>query len=263
MELTDEVSRVPGGEPVSALAVLGTPSGSSCRPLGRCCGRPPRSRCSASVWPRCRVRPPTAAAPLPPEKAATGVAVFGVPVLMVLAAMTVTGEYRSGMIRTTFMATPNRTLVLVAKAVVAALFFGCLRGRDDDRRGGGRRGWSPLRSSARSCRSTDPDTWRLDRRDHAVRGARRGARGRGRALLRHSAGAVAVLLLWPLLVEPVLGNLPSIGSEVGPYLPFANVFRFIDVQWLYPGYAMPWGEFGSLVYFARSSRWCSPRRSSW
>ncbi len=62
------------------------------------------------------------AAPLPPEKAATGVAVFGVPVLMILAAMTVTSEYRSGMIRTTFMATPDRTLVLVAKAIVAALF---------------------------------------------------------------------------------------------------------------------------------------------
>ena len=73
------------------------------------------------------------AAPLPPEKAAIGVAVFGVPVLMVLAAMTVTGEYRSGMIRTTFMATPNRTLVLVAKAVVAALFSGCVHGRDGDR----------------------------------------------------------------------------------------------------------------------------------
>jgi ABC-2 type transport system permease protein len=34
-------------------------------------------------------------ASLPPEKAAMGVAVFGVPVLMVLASMTVTGEYRS------------------------------------------------------------------------------------------------------------------------------------------------------------------------
>jgi hypothetical protein len=67
------------------------------------------------------------------------------------------------------------------------------------------------------------------------------------ALLRHSAGAVAVLLLWPLLVEPTLGNLPGIGSGVGPYLPFANVFRFIDVQWLY--YATLWGEVGSLLYF--------------
>ena len=49
-----------------------------------------------------------------------------------------------------------------------------------------------------------------------------------------AAGAVAVLLLWPLVVEPMLGNLPSIGSEVGPFLPFGNVFVFIRVQWLFP-----------------------------
>ena len=70
------------------------------------------------------------------------------------------------------------------------------------------------------------------------------------ALLRASAGAVALLLLWPLVAEPMLGNLPNISSEVGPYLPFANAFTFIDVQWLYPYYAMPWGELGSIVYFA-------------
>ena len=53
---------------------------------------------------------------LAPDKAAMGVAVFGVPVLMILSSLTVTNEYRSGLIRTTFMAVPNRTLVLVAKA---------------------------------------------------------------------------------------------------------------------------------------------------
>jgi ABC-2 type transport system permease protein len=56
--------------------------------------------------------------------------------------------------------------------------------------------------------------------------------------------------MWPLVVEPILGNLPRIGSEVGPYLPFANAFVFLDVQWLYPVYAMPWGTVGSLVYIA-------------
>jgi ABC-2 type transport system permease protein len=188
------------------------------------------------------------AAPLPPETAATGVAVFGVPVLMVLAAMTVTGEYRSGMIRTTFMATPNRSLVLVAKAIVAAVFSAAyaavmtvaavlvaqLMA-------------PPLVGSHLSF--VDPDTWRLVGAI-TLYAALTAVLGVGvAALLRHSAGAVAVLLLWPLLVEPVLGNLPSIGSEVGPYLPFANVFRFIDVQWLYPAYAMPWGEVGSLLYF--------------
>jgi hypothetical protein len=70
------------------------------------------------------------------------------------------------------------------------------------------------------------------------------------ALLRHSAGAVAVLLMWPLVVEPILGNLTRIGSEVGPYLPFGNAFLFTRVQWLYPVYDMPWGELGSLLYFS-------------
>ena len=188
------------------------------------------------------------AAPLEPERAATGVAVFGVPVLMVLAAMTVTGEYRSGMIRTTFMATPNRTVVLAAKAAVGLVFSAVyaavmtilavvvahLMA-------------PPLVGSHLSF--IDPGTWRLIGAI-TVYAALTAVLGVGvAALLRHSAGAVAVLLLWPLLLEPVLGNLPNIGSEVGPYLPFANVFRFIDVQWLYPAYAVPWGEIGSLVYF--------------
>jgi ABC-2 type transport system permease protein len=188
------------------------------------------------------------AAPLPPEKAAMGAAVFGVPVLMILAAMTVTGEYRSGMIRTTLMATPNRSLVLVAKAIVAAVVCGVYAAVMTIAAAVvGRLMAPPLAGSRLSF--ADPDTWRLVGAT-ALFAVLAAVLGVGvAALLRHSAGAVALLLLWPLLVEPVLGNLPSIGSEVGPYLPFANVFRFIDVQWLYPAYAMPWGEVGSLLYF--------------
>jgi ABC-2 type transport system permease protein len=61
---------------------------------------------------------------------------------------------------------------------------------------------------------------------------------------------VAALLLWPLVVEPILANLPDVGARLGPFLPFVNAFVFIDVPWLYPSYEMPWGTFGSLVYFA-------------
>ena len=53
-----------------------------------------------------------------------------------------------------------------------------------------------------------------------------------------------------VLVEPLLGNLPGRGWEIGPYLPFANAFRFLDVQWLFPTYVPPWGVSGSLGYFA-------------
>jgi len=189
------------------------------------------------------------AGPLPPERAATGVAVFGVPVLMVLAAMTVTGEYRSGMIRTTFMATPKRTVVLAAKAVVAAAFSaGYAAVMTIAAVVVGRLMAPPLIGSNLSF--VDAGTWRLIGAI-TLYAALTAVLGVGvAALLRHSAGAVAVLLLWPLLVEPILGNLPSIGSEVGPYLPFANAFEFIHVQWLYPVYDMPWGVVGSLLYFA-------------
>jgi ABC-2 type transport system permease protein len=153
------------------------------------------------------------------------------------------------MIRTTFMATPDRTLVLAAKALVAAVFSAAyaavmtivavvvahLMA-------------PPLVGSHLSF--VDPGTWRLIGAI-TLYAALTAVLGVGvAALLRHSAGAVAVLLLWPLVAEPILGNLPNIGSEVGPYLPFANAFTFLRVQWLYPVYDMPWGEFGSLVYFA-------------
>jgi len=189
------------------------------------------------------------AASLSPERASVGVAVFGVPVLMVLSAMTMTGEYRSGMIRTTFAAIPNRTLVVVAKAVVAAVFSAVftaalvigamlVAGMAS----------SPLVGAQLSL--AEAGVWQvtgalaLYAALAAVLGVAVGA------LLRYAAGAVAVLLLWPLVVEPIVGNLPDIGSEVGPYLPFGNAFVFADVQWLYPAYSMPWDRLGSVLYFA-------------
>jgi hypothetical protein len=183
-----------------------------------------------------------------PEQALLGVAVFGVPVLMVLASLTVTGEYRSGLIRATFLAVPNRTVVLVAKAVVAGAFSGLctaltsvaalLVARATATASAG----APLSLGSAA-------TWRVigALTLYAVLAAVLGvAVG---ALVRVAAGAVAVLLLWPLVVEPILGNMPSVGSEVGPYLPFANMFDFLRVAWLFPSYAQPWGPAGSLLYF--------------
>jgi len=191
------------------------------------------------------------AAPLPPEKPAIGVAVFGVPVLMVLAAITVTGEYRSGTIRTTFMATPNRSLVLIAKAVVTAALSGVLTALMVIGEVLVSRVAAPPLVGVESHLSlAAAEAWRAVGAI-AIFGVLTAVLGVGvGALLRHSAGAVAALLMWPLVAEPILGNLPNIGSEVGPYLPFGNAFRFARVQWLYPVYDMPWGESGSLLYFA-------------
>jgi ABC-2 type transport system permease protein len=186
--------------------------------------------------------------PLPPGKAALGVAVFGVPVLMILASMTVTGEYRTGLIRTTFLATPNRTWVLIAKAIVAAAFSSVCavvmvlasvlvaRLFADSVAGA-------QLSLANSATWSVAGGFALYAALAAVLGVAVGA------LVRFAAGAVAVLLLWPLVAEPLLGNLPSTGVQLGPWLPFANMFRFLDVEWLFPTYAIPWGETGSLLYF--------------
>lgn len=170
-----------------------------------------------------------------PEKAAMGVAVFGVPVMMIVSALTVTNEYRNGMIRTTFAAVPNRSLVLVAKAVVAAVVCGVYA--------------AVMAMASIVVAHSDPSNWRVVGAIalYAVIAAVLGV-GIG-ALLRASAGAVALLLLWPLVAEPLLANMPNISGQVGPYLPFGNAFRFTDVQWLYPYYDMPWGPWGSIVYF--------------
>lgn len=189
------------------------------------------------------------AAGVSPQSAAVGVAVFGIPVLMVLSAMTITGEFRSGMIRTTFAANPNRTAVLAAKAVVAAVFSGLFSalltiGAVVVAQASS----SPLLGARLSL--AEGEVWRLaaSLACYAALAAVLGlAVG---ALVRHTAGAVTVLLLWPLVVEPIVGNLPDLGGHIGPYLPFGNAFAFTGVQWVYPTYVMPWGPLGSLLYFA-------------
>ncbi|MGD9618806.1 MAG: ABC transporter permease [Mycolicibacterium sp.] len=169
---------------------------------------------------------------------ALGIAVFGVPVLMVVAATTVTGEYRTAMARTTFLAVPDRTLVLCAKAVVAALFSSIFAAL------------IVLGAIVVARLDIDAGGWRSTGAV-AIYAALAAVLGVGAAaLLRHTAGAVTVLLLWPLLVEPLLGNLPRTAGQIGPYLPFANVLRFLDVQWLFPNFTAPWGPLGSLGYFA-------------
>ena len=186
--------------------------------------------------------------PLDAQRAALGIAVFGVPVLMVLASMTVTSEYRSGMIRTTFIAAPNRTLVLLTKVVVAALFSAAFAAALTVT-AIALAGVLAATEGAVGLSAIHSEVWRLAAAI-ALYAALAAALGVAvGALLRAGPGAVAVLLLWPLVAEPMLGNLPDLGPRVGPYLPFANAFIVIDVPWLYPVYAMPWGPVGSLVYF--------------
>lgn len=185
--------------------------------------------------------------PLPPARAALGLTAFGVPVLMILASMTVTGEYRSGMIRTTFQAVPNRTVVLCAKAFISAAFSGVVTAVMVVASIAVARAVAGSEIGSRLSLG-QPATWRpvwaigL----YAVLGAVL-AVGLG-ALLRHAAGVIAVLLLVPFVIEPLIASLPDVGPRVGPFLPFANAFTFTEVPWFQP-FEMHWGPAGALWYF--------------
>ena len=169
------------------------------------------------------------------DDALLGVANFGVPVLMVLAALTVTDEYRTGMIRTTFLATPRRATVLVAKGLVAGLFCGVVAAVVT--------AGSILVAGAASWRPVG--TLALYAAAAAVLAVGTGA------LLRHTAAVVAVLLLVPFVVEPLLSVAPDIGPAVGPLLPFVNagVFTEASIFGFLHNFTMWWGPAGSAGYF--------------
>ncbi|MEJ3652438.1 hypothetical protein WEH80_05490 [Actinomycetes bacterium KLBMP 9759] len=148
---------------------------------------------------------------------------FGMVVVMVMATVSVTTEYRFSTIRTTFQAVPNRTAVLLAKTAVVGIVatiagllssFGALAMV------------ALLRPDPSLALTTDAQ-WR------AVVGA-------GPAflvaavlavavgiLIRQTAGAVALLLVWTLLVENLIRVIPEVGPMVHQWMPFTNVMNFL------------------------------------
>lgn len=180
------------------------------------------------------------------DTAVSGVTGFGVLVLMILAALSVTSEYRFGVIRATFTAMPNRPLVLTVKAVFIGVLGAVLTGVvglvavyltkafAGDEAGArlvfdGDSGWRPIYGIP---------LYAFLAVVLAV--------GVG-TLLRQSAGTIALLLLWPLLIESLFNLFGSVGRDIMPFLPFMNANHFLGVE---QGVEFHWGPWGSLAYFA-------------
>jgi ABC-2 type transport system permease protein len=72
------------------------------------------------------------------------------------------------------------------------------------------------------------------------------------ALLRQSAAVIALLVLWPLLIEGLLGSIGSFGRAVRPFLPFSNGQRFLQSPALEEASRgdWHWGPWGGIAYFA-------------
>lgn len=182
-----------------------------------------------------------------------GVALVGLSlgsyVVMVLAVIATTSEFTTGTIRTTFTASPRRWPPLLAKAVVvasAAALVGLVVAFA---------AWAAASTVASADLALDTSAdWR------AVAG--QGLLYAGYAviavgvglLLRSTAGAIAVLLVWALVVETVVVPIVDVVADlsIGRWLPFANAGIFVSSGDAVtdPGTSSPFGgPWGSLAYF--------------
>jgi len=150
---------------------------------------------------------------------------LGMSIFMVLAALSVTTEYRFGTIRNTFLAVPKRPAVLLAKTVLIAL-IGLVVGTV----------MAVAAFYLAKALAQDPPlpleltTWN-DWRQVAGYGAIFAIAGviavAVGTIIRQSAGAVAILLIWPLILEGLFTLIPTVGEKIGPWLPFTAADKIV------------------------------------
>ena len=180
--------------------------------------------------------------PLGPTEAVSGLSGVGITILIIQATMVVTSEYRHNYISVTFQATPNRTLVALAKLAVYGLItavltllctVGCLviaKALYSDAE------YTLFDESAlRIC-------WVMPLFAVLVVVLTMGFSW----IVRQTAGAISLMLVWYLALENVLGLLPKIGVYFQRFGPFSNLNAFLAKRSIPDA---PWEYTGSLFYF--------------
>lgn len=178
-------------------------------------------------------------------------ATFGLVVVMVMATVAVTSEYRFGTIRTTFQAVPHRTPALLAKAVVVAVAAG-LAGLVA---GFGAWGVAWLLAPSGAMAIAGPAEWRVVAGTALVWAIGAVIALAVGILVRQTAGAVTIVLVWVLLLENLVALIPRVGTGIQKWLPFINSTNFLTAGVGGEGGPptmsdMPLGPWGSLAYFA-------------
>ena len=148
---------------------------------------------------------------------------FAIAVIMVLATLAATTEYRFNTIKTTFQAVPHRTPALLAKTGVVALLALVL----GEIAGFG--AWA-LASVMRP-----QDHLALDTTQAWLNVAGLGVVFAVTAviavsigiMIRHSAGAIALLLIYALVFEGLVQIIPKVGRSIYEWLPFNVANKFL------------------------------------
>lgn len=148
---------------------------------------------------------------------------FGLVVVMVMAALAITTEYRFSTIRATFQAIPNRNAVMLAKTSVVGLFAGMI-------------GLVAAFGSLAISKAIKPNAdlalntafeWRTVAGVglvYAISAVIAVAVG---SLVRHSAGAISILLIYTQLVESLVSLIPKVGDDIQKWMPFNNANKFL------------------------------------
>lgn len=177
--------------------------------------------------------------------AVQGFELFGVMVIIIMATLLVTTEYRFKTINETIMMTPKRPIIALSKTIVyglvavvlsffstitSALLFKWLAGDY----GSEMKVFSG--SSARVYVSTAVEALLVVVMSVGVA-----------FLVRQTAGAIAIMLLWKLVLEDLITLIPKVGTHIKGYRPFANLSAWVSDAKLD---GAPWGPTGSVIYFA-------------
>lgn len=189
----------------------------------------------------------SAAGMLAPSSIVVAVYSFGFTVMIIQAVMVVTTEYRYNLQSVTYLATPQRWVVALAKLVMYAVIAAVLT-------------FLSVLASYYLAKALAPaevaETFRPFDDDQALRqmwvyplaAVLLVVFSQGVALLlRQTTGAVALMLIWFMGIEHVIGLIPRVGDDILPYLPMGHFNAFLNDV---PVQDAVWGVPGSGLYFA-------------
>jgi ABC-2 type transport system permease protein len=148
---------------------------------------------------------------------------FGLMIIMVMATLAITTEYRFGTIRATFQAIPNRTSTLVAKTTVVALFAGLI----GEVVAFGSVAIAKLIKPAADLSINTAYEWRAVAGVGLVYAVAAMIAIAVGTLIRHSAGAVSLILIYSLLVESLVTLIPNVGDDIQKWMPFTMATAFL------------------------------------
>ncbi|MGQ0839557.1 hypothetical protein [Actinokineospora sp.] len=144
-------------------------------------------------------------------------------VVMVMAALAITTEYRFSTIRATFQAIPNRTAALLAKATVVTLLAAVIGAAASF----GSWGISKLIKPQADLAISTAYEWRAVGGVALVFAITAVIAVSVGILVRHSAGAISLVLIYSQLVEGLVTLIPNVGAKIHKWLPFNMADRFL------------------------------------